>query len=116
MANLKYQGMSRTTGRRSAARDHLFQSIRDILSTPIGTRVLRREYGSDLFELLDKPVSEQLIVDAYAKTAVALDRWEPRFRLTHVRADLSEPGHGVFDLEGIDLTTGESISMEGLVI
>jgi hypothetical protein len=33
--------------------DHLKQSIIDILTTPIGSRVMRRDYGSRLFELVD---------------------------------------------------------------
>src|SRR3546814_12586651 len=41
-------GVDRATGQRLDGNDHLAQSIGDILSTPIGTRVMRRDYGSML--------------------------------------------------------------------
>ena len=47
--------MSRTTGQRLEPLAHLRQSIGDILSTPIGSRVMRREYGSLVPALIDKP-------------------------------------------------------------
>lgn len=37
-------GISATTGRPLSGIDHLRQSIRDILTTPIGSRVMRRLY------------------------------------------------------------------------
>ena len=116
MADLKYQGMSRVVGRRVAGREHLFQSIQDILSTPIGTRVLVREYGSRLFELIDRPVTDEVVVDAFAAIAEALDRWEPRFGLTQVVADMTVPGKGTFDLYGFDRETGEGAVIEGVVV
>ena len=45
-------GMDRETGKSLSGIEHLRQSIRDILTTPIGSRVMRRDYGSRLFELL----------------------------------------------------------------
>ncbi|MDE8403875.1 baseplate assembly protein, partial [Klebsiella pneumoniae] len=41
-----YIGMSRDTGRAITETDHLCQSVRDILLTPQGSRLARREYGS----------------------------------------------------------------------
>ena len=34
------------------------QSLQDIITTPIGSRVMRREYGSLIFELLDQPIND----------------------------------------------------------
>lgn len=39
-------GMSATTGRALTEREHLAQSIADILTTPLNTRIMRRDYGS----------------------------------------------------------------------
>ncbi|NBO96416.1 MAG: phage baseplate protein, partial [Betaproteobacteria bacterium] len=39
-------GINAQTGQPLAGIDHLRQSIRDILTTRIGTRVMRRDYGS----------------------------------------------------------------------
>ena len=41
-------GMNRETGKLVDNTEHLKQSIRDILSTRIGTRVMLREYGSNI--------------------------------------------------------------------
>lgn len=39
--------MSRENGRELETElDHIRQSVQDILTTPIGTRIMRREYGS----------------------------------------------------------------------
>ena len=48
-------GMSRTTGKPLSDEDHLRQSIRDILSTRIGTRVMLRDYGSNIPRMVDLP-------------------------------------------------------------
>ena len=77
-------GMDRTTGKPLAGLDHLRQSIADILGTPLGTRLCRRDYGSLLPELLDQPMNQLMRVQLYAATALALSRHEPRIRLTRV--------------------------------
>ena len=41
-------GMARTTGAALDGLEHIKQSVLDILSTPVGTRAGRREYGSGL--------------------------------------------------------------------
>ena len=47
--------MNRATGRRITAADHLRQSVADIITTPIGSRVMRRDYGSLVPALIDQP-------------------------------------------------------------
>lgn len=76
--------MSASSGTPLSGNAHLAQSIGDILSTPLGTRVMRRDYGSFLFELLDQPINGSLPMLLRAATAIALRRWEPRLRLTRV--------------------------------
>ena len=49
-------GMNVLNGRSLTGLDHLKQSIADILNTPIGSRVMRRDYGSKLFSLIDAPL------------------------------------------------------------
>lgn len=78
-------GMDATSGKRIEGDAHLAQSISDILSTPIGTRVGRRDYGSALFELIDAPLTALVRLRVFAATAVALARWEPRLRLKRVQ-------------------------------
>ena len=86
-------GISASTGKRLEGDAHLAQSIGDILSTPLGSRVMRRDYGSLLFELIDKPVNGAIRMLMHAATAIALRRWEPRLRLTRVSLE-GEPREG----------------------
>lgn len=85
-------GMGRDTGHRLSERAHLAQSISDILSTPKGTRVMRRDYGSDLPALIDAPINGETVVDLFMATAEALDRWEPRYRLRRVEIASARAG------------------------
>lgn len=77
-------GMGATTGTAIDGNAHLAQSIADILSTPLGSRVMRRDYGSMLFDLIDQPLNATTRMLHFAATAMALARWEPRLRLRKV--------------------------------
>lgn len=85
-------GLSRDSLRPIDFDAHLAQSINDILSTPKGTRVMRRAYGSDLPRLIDAPMNGETVVDLFMATAEAIDRWEPRLKL--IRVEISEASAG----------------------
>lgn len=94
-------GMNRSTGATLSGLDHLQQSIADILTTPLGSRLARREYGSLLPELLDHPDSGSTRVRLYSAVAGALMRWEPRLRLSRVQiVSGAQPGQTVVELQG----------------
>lgn len=93
--------MNRTTGRSLEGLAHLHQSIADILTTPLGSRVMRREYGSLLPELIDQPDNGTTRVRIYAATAAALMRWEPRLRVSQIQIEPgNRPGQVVMELAG----------------
>lgn len=77
-------GMDRRTGRPIAGIDHLRQSIEDILTTRLGSRRMRPEYGSKLWSFVDMPVSAGWKSAVQAEVARALGRWEPRIQLSQV--------------------------------
>jgi phage baseplate assembly protein W len=110
------QGMDAATGKALSGRDHLYQSVRDILTTPIGSRVQRREYGSSLYELLDRPMNGQAIMEVFAAVAEALDKWEPRFKLTQVKVIAAAPGRMELELTGEYRPDGKPITLEGIVV
>lgn len=91
-------GLSRTNGRSLdvASAEHLAQSIGDILTTPVGSRVMNRAYGSDLPNLVDQPLNPRTRLRIFAATAMALLRWEPRLRLKRIA--LSRAGDGAASL------------------
>ena len=109
-------GTNAQTGRSLSGIDHLRQSLRDILTTPIGTRVMRRDYGSRIFELVDAPMNNATLLDLYAATAEAIARWEYRFQLTRVQVTSASPGHVVLSLQGRYLPDGEAITLDGIEV
>jgi len=109
-------GINAENGKRLRGIEHLRQSIRDILTTPIGSRVMRREYGSRLFQLIDAPTNQETIIDIYAATAEAIARWEPRFQVTQVKIAHAQPGRVEMDLVGNYLPNGQVITLDGIVI
>jgi len=110
------QGLGTKTGRKLSGIDHLRQSIRDILQTPIGSRVMRREYGSGLFELIDAPLTPAVRLSIIAATAKALILWEPRIAVETVILQTYEPGKVTIDLTGRYLPDGSDISLAGIEV
>lgn len=84
--------MNAATGKPLDGAAHIEQSIADILSTPIGSRVGRRDYGSLLPELVDQPMNPLGRMRLMAATALALLRWEPRIKLSSVAIQQTGPG------------------------
>jgi phage baseplate assembly protein W len=61
--------------------NHVQQSVRNILTTPIGARVMRRTFGSNLPDLVDAKITRRNVLAVYSAAAVAIESWEPRFRM-----------------------------------
>lgn len=93
--------MNAATGRPLEGDAHLAQSIADVLMTPIGSRVMRRDYGSLLPELIDQPFNGATRVRLYGAAATALARWEPRLRVTRLAiSSAGAAGAFLLELEG----------------
>jgi len=106
-------GMNVSTGRRLDELAHIRQSIRDILTTPIGSRVMRRDYGSLLPELIDQPLHDATLMQAYAAAVMAIIRWEPRVRVQRVQRSVSttNPGAATLAIDAIT-TDGQAVAVE----
>lgn len=102
--------MDRTTGRRISGIDHVRQSVADILTTPLGSRLERRNYGSLQPSLIDQPDNAHTRLRCYAAIASALMKWEPRLRVTRVGMTAGDrPGQATVDLQGDYL--GQAVSL-----
>lgn len=96
------RGMSSSTGKAIEGVDHLRQSIADILTTPLGSRIMRRDYGSLLFELVDQPFNALTRLRLFAAVATALTRWEPRVKLKKIAVVRDQAtGRVTLALEGV---------------
>lgn len=113
-------GLNANNGRAIDGLDHLRQSVRDILITPLGSRVMRRDYGSGLFELIDANLTPLTLALIYAATVDALRKWEPRLRVTRVQAEALpeelKAGRISITLDGQYLPSGEEIRLDGVVL
>lgn len=104
-------GTNAYDGKTLDGQSHLRQSIRDILTTAIGERVMRRDYGSELPLLVDAPINRSTLAALYAATANALRQWEPRFSLAQITLAAATPSSVVIDLVGIYMPTGDVLSV-----
>lgn len=105
-------GMNAKTGRTITSREHLAQSIADIVTTPLGSRVMRREYGCQMAELMDWPLNTATKLQAYSAITMAIMRWEPRIRLSRIElAPTDAQGGAVLDIEGTITDTNEALSL-----
>lgn len=111
-----YIGMGVTTGQALHGIDHLRQSVRDILTTPLGSRVMRRDYGSALPALVDANVTDLTIAQLYAATADALARWEPRLHVTKVALDTLTASRVGLTIDAIYLPEGREIRIDGVIL
>lgn len=123
-------GLNRTTGKLLTGIEHVQQSIRDILITPLGSRIERRHYGSRLFDLLDNPTSSALGLDIYAACVEALrprvidgiQYGEPRIRVNRIRfqadvgSQLQGGGWPPLLLDATLLSDGRPITLRGIQI
>jgi len=73
------------------------ESIQTILSTPLGSRVMLPEFGSNLHLLIDKKVDDEWIIDFRRYVTDAIEKNEPRVILSKI------------DIKDIDAITGKVI-------
>jgi phage baseplate assembly protein W len=105
--------MNRQTGRPIGTLEHISQSIGDILTTRIGSRVMRREYGSQLVDLIDHPGNQATRLLAYAAIVMALIRWEPRLRISRVQlSGATMQGQFELTIEGTLVDTNEPANLK----
>ena len=97
-AALAETDMSRDSGRPVADKlAAIRQSLHDIFTTPIGSRIQRREYGSYLFALIDAPMNPANRLRLAAALVDAATRWEPRVTLESAIIEVSMDGKTVLN-------------------
>ena len=90
--------MSRDSGRPVADKlAAIRQSLHDIFTTPIGSRIQRREYGSYLFALIDAPMNPANRLRLAAALVDAATRWEPRVTLESAIIEVGMDGKTVLN-------------------
>ncbi|GJD78014.1 GPW/gp25 family protein [Methylobacterium gregans] len=77
-------GIDRNTGRVLRGFAHVKQSLGVLFSTGIGSRILLRLFGSAIPSLLGKNIVPSTFLKFATAIHVAVELWEPRFRLIQV--------------------------------
>ena len=94
----------------------ILQNLAVILTTPIGSRVMRRDFGSDLYKLVDSPGDRHSLTAIYAATHAAIARWEPRCRANRIEvtalANDIEDGNLKLRLFIVVLSTEETAELD----
>lgn len=95
-------GMNRHNGRRiDDEADHIRQSIGDILTTPVGSRIENRTYGSLLPDLIDHPGNPGNGLRLVAASIMAIVQWEPRVTVQAARVLLGADGRVSIELDAV---------------
>jgi hypothetical protein len=77
-------GIDRESGKSLSDWPHVVQSIHLIFSTHIGSRVMRRLFGSAVPGLLGKNLVPVTMSRFFTAIILAIELWEPRFRVTQI--------------------------------
>lgn len=77
---------------------HIRISVVEIVKTLVGTRVMRRKVGAHLGEIIDQPGDAVTALRIIAAAADAIERWEPRVRLTSGRVEVTLDGRATIRL------------------
>lgn len=113
---MSWQGMSKDNGLAISEMDHIRQSVADILTTPVGSRVMRRDYGSLIFELVDRPANEENRLLLMAASVQAVMLWEPRISLTSVDVSMDKDGKVLVSFAAERIDVGQPIYIDNLQV
>lgn len=107
-------GIDAETGKCLFGWDHCVQSLIKILTTELRERVQLRYFGSRLPQLIDRPQTQDTIIDIYVATAEAIEPrlvegrqlGEPSYVLLRTNLDASKPGKLHLELSGVYFENG----------
>lgn len=85
-------GINPKTGKKVEGIDHIKHCILDILTTRVGTRIMRRTYGSYVPTLIDSAMNPAGKLRVQSAIASAVMRWEPRVSIVSVVLNVKHSG------------------------
>jgi uncharacterized protein len=100
-------GLNRRTGQVLTGWEHTLQSIGEIMSTAYGERVMRRDFGSIVPEIIDHNLTPDVMLRLVAGIAEGCIAYEPNFRLTDATLlALGADGRVEISLDGLEYPDG----------
>ncbi len=114
-------GIDRATGAVLVGWPHVAQSIVNIVTTELGERVQRRDFGSNVPGLIDRPQNQETMLEFFIAVAEALEPrqmansiyGEPRFQVEQILVDVETPGKMIVAMTGIYLPEGHKGRISG---
>ncbi|MBF6812000.1 GPW/gp25 family protein [Acinetobacter baumannii] len=103
--------ISRQTGVTISEIESIEQSIEDIVTTPLGSRVMRGDYGSIVPDLIDQPMNDVLVLKIYSAIYTPVTRWEKRISIENINISKIASGLMQLDLETVHTITGQSLNL-----
>lgn len=102
-------GINRVTGQRLSGWPHCKQSLGVIFTTRLGSRLLRRTFGFAGLGLLGRQnTTEAAVLHWYMAAVIAVELWEPRFRITALKFPAAQNSPAALGQGQIGLTiTGD---------
>jgi Bacteriophage baseplate protein W len=76
--------MDRETGKEITGLAEIEQAVDEVLDTVPGDRIMRADYGSEIFELVDRGMDSSGTARVTQAVADALRRFEPRVKVSKV--------------------------------
>lgn len=115
------QGTDRNTGRLISGVPYLWQRLSDVIATPVGSLVGRRDFGSRMFEMLDRNVDSGFYMDAFVRLAEAINNPAnglDDFRLTTMRVERPAEHNVEIYLSGylLDGDSAMPVELEGVTL
>ncbi|WP_439257126.1 GPW/gp25 family protein [Lonepinella sp. BR2271] len=108
--------MNRYTGDKiEDEQEHIKQSVADILTTQIGTRIQRRDYGSNIPKLIDRPIDRVLILQIASCAVVALNKWEKRLNISQFKPEFKD-GKVTAKIVGSLANTNKQINYDDMLL
>ncbi|AXD42464.1 baseplate assembly protein [Salmonella enterica] len=105
----RYTGMNPDNTGTLSDTDHLRNAVNDILLTPVGSRIMRREYGSLLPDLIDAPQNDITRLRCMSAAVIALTNQEPRMALNRIDIRWLKGGRAGVELSGIITETMQPV-------
>lgn len=102
--------IDRNTGLPISENEHIIQSLLDIATTAIGTRVMRRDYGTILVPKIDAPMNAEYRMLLMSSLMMAFTQYEPRIEIRRINLKIDIPGKPEITIEAVKTDTNEALN------
>ncbi len=88
--NIVLSGMDIRTGKLITGEAFVRQAVRLVLQTPTGTMSMSRDFGSRIFELMDKPIDGEFQLKLLGHVTEAIEKWISFLKVKETKAHASD--------------------------